>query len=146
MFLLRFQLMKPEQLETPLPLDFLAEDPDLRLAIVFGSIADGSHRPDSDIDVAVYARKKMDPRKRQQLSDDIAVATGRAVDLIDLHSVDGALLRQILHSGRIVFSKEPSNLGILFERLLDWQENFEPQLNKLLTTRLRRFTSPIHGS
>jgi predicted nucleotidyltransferase len=146
MFLLSFQLMKPEQLEISQTLDFLAEDPDLRLAIVFGSIADGSHRPDSDIDVAVYARNKMDPRKRQQLSDDIAAATGRTVDLIDLHSVDGALLRQILHSGRIVFSKEPSTLGILSERLLDWQENFEPQLNNLLITRLRRFTSPIHGS
>jgi predicted nucleotidyltransferase len=127
-------------------LDFLAEDPDLLLAMVFGSTANGSQRPDSDIDVAVYARNPLDGRKRQQLADQIAVATGRTVDLIDLRNVEGALLRRILHSGRVIFSKVPSTLGSLSEQLLDWQENFEPQLNELLATRLRRFTSPLHGS
>jgi predicted nucleotidyltransferase len=127
-------------------LDFLSRDPDLLLGMVFGSTADGSHRPDSDIDVAVYARNKMDRRKRQQLADDIAVATGRTVDLIDLAHVDGALLRQILRTGKVIFSKKPGMLGTLSERLLDWQEDFEPQLNALLESRLQRFTTPIHGS
>ncbi len=127
-------------------LDFLSDDPDLLLAMVFGSTADGSQRPDSDIDVAVYPGKKLESRKRQLLVDEIAIATGRAVDLIDLTHVDGALLRQILRSGKIVFSKEPGILGTLSERLLDWQEDFEPQLNALLETRLQRFTAPIHGS
>ncbi len=127
-------------------LDFLSGDPELLLAMVFGSTADGSHRPDSDIDVAVYPRKKLASRKRQMLADEIACATGRAVDLIDLTHLDGALLRQILHHGKVVFSKEPGILGTLSERLLDWQEDFEPQLNALLETRLQRFIAPIHGS
>jgi len=127
-------------------LDFLADDPDLLLAMVFGSIAAGSQRPDSDIDVAVYARDRLPPRKRQQVADEIAVATGRTVDLIDLRNVDGALLRRILHSGKVVFSKQPGILGNLAVQLLDWQENFEPQLNELLATRLQRFTSTVHGS
>lgn len=127
-------------------LDFLSDDPDLLLAMVFGSTADGSHRPDSDIDVAVYPRNQLASRKRQLLVDEIAFATGRTVDLIDLTHVDGALLRQILHSGKVIFSKEPGILGTLSERLLDWQEDFEPQLNTLLETRLQRFIAPIHGS
>ncbi len=138
--------MKPRHLKAPHALDFLAEDPDLLCVMVFGSTATGTYQMESDIDVAVYSRNKMDRRKRQQLADDIAIVTGRAVDLIDLRSVDGALLRQILHSGQVVFSKEPSTLGILSEQLLDWQEDFEPQLNELLATRLRRFTSSLHGS
>jgi hypothetical protein len=88
----------------------------------------------------------MDRLKRQKLSDSIAEATGRPVDLIDLRNTDGALLRRILHTGQVIFSKDPSTLGILSERLLDWQENFEPQLNQLLAARLLRFTSPLHGS
>lgn len=138
--------MKGEQLMTQHALDFLADDPDLLLAMVFGSAVGGNQRPDSDIDVAVYARNKLDSRKRQQLSDDIAVATDRTVDLIDLRNADGALLRRILHTGEVVFSKSPDTLGMLFERLLDWQEDFEPQINQLLTTRLQRFTTPAHGS
>lgn len=127
-------------------LDFLSDDPDLLLAMVFGSTADGSNRPDSDIDVAVYPRKKLASRKRQLLADGIACATGRVVDLVDLTDVDGALLRQVLRSGKVLFSKEPGILGTLSERLLDWQEDFEPQLNALLESRLQRFIAPGHGS
>jgi len=127
-------------------LDFLAEDPDLQLAMLFGSAATGDLRPDSDIDVAIYPRKTMASRKRQQVADEIALATNRAVDLIDLSTAEGALLRKILHSGIVLFSKTPGILGALSERLLDWQEDFEPQLNALLDARLQRFTQPIHGS
>jgi len=127
-------------------LDFLAEDPDLQLAMLFGSAATGDLRPDSDIDVAIYPRKTMSSRKRQQVADEIALATNRAVDLIDLSTAEGALLRKILHSGIVLFSKTPGILGALSERLLDWQEDFEPQLNALLDARLQRFTQPIHGS
>lgn len=127
-------------------LDFLAKDPDLQLAMLFGSAATGDLRPDSDIDVAIYPRKTMSSRKRQQVADEIALATNRAVDLIDLSTAEGALLRKILHSGIVLFSKTPGILGALSERLLDWQEDFEPQLNALLDARLQRFTQPIHGS
>ena len=128
-----------------IPLGFLADDPDVLCAMVFGSTANGTHRLDSDLDVAVYCRGELDRQKRQQLTDDISVATGRTVDLIDLRHVDGALLRQILRNGIVVFSKVPGMFGILSERLLDWQEDFEPQLNALLKRRLQRFTSPLHG-
>jgi len=127
-------------------LDFLEEDPDLQLAMLFGSAAAGHLRPDSDIDIAIYPRRSMSPRKRQQVADQIALATNRAVDLIDLSTAEGALLRQILHSGIVLFSKDYGLLGSLSERLLDWQENFEPQLNALLEARLHRLTLPIHGS
>ena len=43
---------------------FLADDPDLLLAIVFGSAVSGNLRPDSDIDVAIYPRRRMDHRER----------------------------------------------------------------------------------
>jgi predicted nucleotidyltransferase len=127
-------------------LDFLAEEPDLLLAIIFGSAADGSQRPDSDLDLAVYCRSHMGPFLRQKLSDDIAVKTGRTVDLIDLSKANGALLRQVLRSGQVLFVKSPGILGTLTERLLAWQEDFEPQLNGLLQSRLERFTSSVHGS
>jgi len=127
-------------------LDFLAADPDLLLAMVFGSIADGNPQIGSDIDVAVYPKKKLSSQQRQKLSDQIACATGRTVDLVDLTDADGALLRQILRKGRIVFSKQPSVLGHLSERLLGWQEDFEPQLNAMLEARLQLFITPVHGA
>lgn len=127
-------------------LDFLADDPDLLLVMIFGSMADGNPQIGSDIDVAVYPKKKLSSQQRQKISDQIACATGRTVDLVDLTDADGALLRQILGKGRIVFSKQTGVLGHLSERLLGWQEDFEPQLNAMLETRLQLFITPTHGA
>jgi len=138
--------MKAAKGEIAQTLDFLADNPDLLLVVIFGSTANDSQRPDSDIDVAFFAKKRYSSRQRQQLVDQIACATGRTVDLVDLSDVDGALLRQILHSGRVIFSKQPGITGILTERLLGWQEDFEPQLNALLESRLQRFIHPAYGT
>ncbi len=137
--------MKTADLQTIKSLKCLAEYPDLQLAIIFGSGADGNLRFDSDIDIAVYPEHSLDSSKRQQLSDAISEATGRTVDLIDLSITDGALLRQILSTGKILFSKNPSLLGYLTERILGWQEDFEPQINQLFKSRISRFTDPVHG-
>jgi predicted nucleotidyltransferase len=138
--------MKAAEGEIAQTLDFLADNPDLLLVVIFGSIANDSQRPDSDIDVAFFPKKRFSGRQRQQLVDQIACATGRTVDLVDLSDIDGALLRQILHSGRVIFSKQPGITGILTERLLGWQEDFEPQLNALLESRLQRFIHPAYGT
>ena len=127
-------------------LAFLSENPEIELALVFGSLASGQARPDSDIDVAVYPKNPLDHRSLQALSDQIASATGRPVDIIDLTKADGALLRQILRSGKILFSKRPSIMGFLMERLLIWQEDFEPAIQAMLASRIKRFTHPVHGS
>ena len=127
-------------------LNFLADDPTLQLAIVFGSAALGRCRFDSDIDIAVYESHPMNPQKQEQLVEKIASATGRPVDLIDLSTAGGALLRQIMRSGQMLFCKNPSLPGLLTQRLLDWQEDFEPQLTELYRARLRQFTESVHGS
>ena len=127
-------------------LTFLENDPNLDLSIIFGSVATGRARPHSDIDVAVYPSQPLDHFALQDLSDRIALATGRPVDLVDLSRSDGALLRQILRTGKVLFSTRPGILGILAERLLVWQEDFEPALKAMLAARLKRFTSPLHGS
>ncbi len=125
---------------------FLADDPDLLLAIVFGSAVRGDLRPHSDIDIAVYPCHTMHHRERQCIADKIAEATGRSVDLIDLSTTNGTLLRHILHTGIVVFNKEDGLLGNISQKFLAWQEDFEPLLNRILKARLHRFIAPAHAS
>ncbi len=125
---------------------FLEDDPDLLLAIVFGSAVNGDLRPDSDIDIAVYPCSSMDYRKRQRIADKIAEVTGRSVDLIDLSTANGTLLRHILREGIVVFNKKDGLLGTISEKHLAWQEDFEPLLNRILHARLQRFVAPAHAS
>jgi predicted nucleotidyltransferase len=125
-------------------LSFLAADPSLEIAIVFGSVASGRAGRGSDIDVAVQARRPLDHQALQNLSDQIALESGRPVDVVDLAITDGCLLRQILRHGKVIFNKRPDILGMLTERLLSWQEDFEPALDAMLVARLKRFNYPGH--
>lgn len=65
----------------------LSRHPEIRLAIVFGSIARGTARADSDIDLAVLASRPLLAEDKMRLIADIAAATGRPVDLVDLRTV-----------------------------------------------------------
>ena len=58
--------------------DVLLRQPDIELACVFGSFAEGRQTPASDIDVAVAAREPIGAQRRLALNDAIANAAGRA--------------------------------------------------------------------
>lgn len=80
---------------------------DIRLAIVFGSVASGSARPQSDLDIAVDTGKPLSSERRMALIDELARRTGRPVDLIDLQAVGEPLLGEIIANGtRIVGSRD----------------------------------------
>jgi len=69
-------------------LEVLRNHPDIRLAIVFGSLASGSGSAESDLDLAVDARRPIDASYKMTLISDLAVKLGRPVDLVDLQTVE----------------------------------------------------------
>jgi predicted nucleotidyltransferase len=86
----------------------LARHGNIGLAIVFGSAAQGFARTESDLDIAVGARRPLDWRERSQLIGELAKAGGRAVDLIDLATVGEPPLGQILSKGRRILAATPT--------------------------------------
>jgi predicted nucleotidyltransferase len=58
----------------------LGDRRDVRLALVFGSVARGASREDSDVDIAVDAPGV----DRLALARDISLAIDREVDVVDL--------------------------------------------------------------
>ena len=83
---------------------------DVSAAYVFGSVAAGRARPDSDLDVAVL----LDPRvrhgdaltRRLQLMADLGAALGRSdVDVVILNDAPLLLAHRVLSRGRLVFAR-----------------------------------------
>lgn len=94
--------------------DVLRDDPRFAAAIVFGSVARGCPRPDSDLDLAVLyadpaARGSAD-REWLTLTGRLALAAGRDVHLIDLEAADAGLRRAALDGGRVLLDREPRRL------------------------------------
>lgn len=114
----------------------LSSHPDIELAFVFGSVASGEARRDSDIDVAVQKSAALSAAEKAQLIGDLALATGRAVDLVDLHDVGEPLLGQILKHGRQIRG-EPADRALLMQRHVYAMEDFMPYVERMLEERRR---------
>ena len=71
----------------------LAQHPEIRLAILFGSLATGDGHHESDVDLAIDAGLPLEMQAKISLMAEIAESTGRPVDLIDLRTIGGAPAR-----------------------------------------------------
>lgn len=109
---------------------------DLDLAYVFGSVAAGTAAADSDLDIAVRARQALGSAQKMALVGDLAEATGRPVDLIDLRTVGEPLLGQILRHGRRVLGSFDAHGSLLSRHLVD-AADFLPYAQRILDERRR---------
>jgi len=88
-------------------LETLRKQPNVRLATLFGSVARGSERPDSDIDLLVSLRTD-DYRARVRLGWALEEATKRAVQLASVEQAKSSpmLLADALRDGRVLVDRD----------------------------------------
>lgn len=92
---------------------------DIKFAILFGSLAKGTERPDSDLDIAVLAGEPLSAKRRIDLIDALALAIGRPVDLIDLKTVGQPLLNQILKYGERILGTDDQMAALVYRNIVD---------------------------
>ncbi len=125
--------MSIEQVKT-----VLALHPEICLAYVFGSVATGEARPDSDVDVAVKAASRLDTDLKMQLIEELAESTGRPVDLIDLYAVGEPLLGQILKYGVRVVGEDSAHAELISRHIFS-SEDFMPYVARMLAERRKKW-------
>ena len=107
--------------------------PEIQLAILFGSLANGTARAASDIDIAVQARNPLSAAQITLLMNEIADVIGRPVDLIDLCVAGEPLLGEILKGRRIV-GDDAAHARLLTRHLID-AADFLPLQQRILKER-----------
>jgi predicted nucleotidyltransferase len=108
--------------------------PKIKLVVLFGSVASGHQRPDSDLDIAVAAEDALTVEDKLSLINSLAERTGRPIDLIDLNRVPEPLLGQILRHGRRIMGSD-TLYGKLISRHLFEQADFMPYRTRVLAER-----------
>ena len=114
--------------------DVLAGFPKLLLELVFGSVAQGRRRADSDLDFGVASQLALTRTEKMDFIAALAARTVRPIDLIDLKVVDGPLLGQIVRHGRWLLGIDRA-YGDLISRHLFEQADFVPYRNRVLAER-----------
>lgn len=112
----------------------LSAYPHIRLAILFGSLAAGKGRADSDLDLAVDAGRRLKTEEKIQLITELAGKTGRSVDLVDIRAVGEPLLGQVLKYGKRILGSD-TQYGELIRRHVFDQADFLPYRNRILAHR-----------
>ena len=114
--------------------EVLTRFPALVLVLVFGSVAQGRQRADSDLDIAVAADHPLTVAEKIDLTQALAEKTGRPIDLIDLATVTEPLLGQIVQHGRRLLGSD-TLFGNLISRHLFEQADFMPIRARVLAER-----------
>ena len=118
--------------------EILRSQPDVELAMLFGSMATGRAHAGSDVDVAVLCTSALTAERKMALVAELAAVTGRPIDLVDLRTAGEPLLGQILqHAKRLLGSDEA--LGRLAAKHLIDAADFMPYVDRMLAQRRARW-------
>ena len=88
--------------------EILLACPDVRLAYVFGSAAQGKEQAASDVDLGVLFTYSPDAAALQRLTSDLETAAGRSVDLVLLANAPPHLAHEIITRGDILVFRDDS--------------------------------------
>jgi len=113
----------------------MARHPTVVLAILFGSMAKDRARSDSDLDIAVASSTPLTVQTHIAIMEDLALAFGRPVDLIDLDSTHNPLLQQILIKGRRVLCHDRTRYAELLLRMVYEEADLMPYHRRILSDR-----------
>jgi len=117
----------------------LTDFPQVEQAILFGSVAKGQARADSDLDIAVSAQNALTTNEKMDLITSLALQTGRPIDLIDLKVATEPLLGQILQHGRRLLGSDTGYAQLITRHVMD-RADFLPYRDRILSERRSAWT------
>lgn len=85
--------------------------PEVRFAYVFGSAVRGDQRPDSDLDLAVEAGRRLEATERFRLAGELERIVGRPVDVLDLTEANAVIRMQVLQHGSVLLNDDRTALA-----------------------------------
>jgi len=118
--------------------NYLQQRGDIKQAILFGSLATGREGADSDIDLAIEKDHRLIADEIVELIEQLALITGRAVDLIDLKTAGEPILGQIINNGKRMHGTDTAFAEIVLKHLYA-EADFVPYIERTLKERRQKW-------
>lgn len=87
---------------------------DVEAIYLFGSMAQGLSRLDSDIDIAILSAKLLSVNEAMAIKSQLGQRLQRDIDLVDLRNASTEIAFQVITEGLCLFGADKPNVG-LFE-------------------------------
>lgn len=109
-------------------LDF---SPSTQAIYVFGSYADSTFRPDSDIDIAILS-KELKPLEIWNLKGELSRIINKDVDLVNINNVGRVLQYEILWKGIRIYEKDLEAVAMEEIRMMSLCNEYFEQTQELV--------------
>ncbi|MBU1193724.1 MAG: nucleotidyltransferase domain-containing protein [Proteobacteria bacterium] len=113
--------------------------PEIEIVIVFGSAVKNQLTRQSDIDIAFAQKKAVSYEKRTQIYIALEKALKRDIDLIDLHQVNGHILKNILCGGDVLIKKSVPLFAFFLKKMWYNQADMMPYTRMILEKQVNGF-------
>ena len=121
----------------------LEKRPEIKVCLLFGSAAeDGAISERSDIDIAICADEPLVADRMAELQLSLSEELCRDVDLLDMHRLNGLILKKVITIGIKVINIAPELLAYHIKRMLFYSEDMYPNYLMMQKAKLKRFA---HG-
>ena len=117
---------------------FFESQNNVLIAILFGSVAQGTETFNSDVDIAIKTNTVLTKKNKFDLTQRLALLLGRAVDLIDLSTIGEPLLGEIIQQGKCIKKNNGIYVNLALQHLYA-NEDFVPYLHRSLKERRERW-------
>ena len=112
----------------------------LQLLLLFGSQAEGTQHPRSDVDIAYYSKKDLDLMDEAHMIVDLApVVKSEQIDLVNMKTAPPLLLQAIFKNPQLLYAKDT----YLFSNLSAYAFKRYVEAKPLLTMRSERLKEII---
>jgi predicted nucleotidyltransferase len=125
---------------------FFENDPEVRLAILFGSQATKRAHSKSDVDVAVAYGRLLTTDEIIRKAQELSAIINKEIDLVDLLSASGLLLQQILAYRKTLVNRDSELYGRIIAKRINEEEDLMPLYEEILRARRERFLNGPKGS
>lgn len=116
------------------------EVPQLQAIYIFGSIADGNIRSESDVDIAILSASKLTKTSVFKLQSKLELALNKDVDLVDLKESSEVFQAQIISTGKRIYTDANLLMEVelfedrVFQAYIYLKENIQPILKGIKST------------
>lgn len=119
--------------------ELLQKHDEVQLAIVYGSASEDRQTPESDLDLAVAGEEELSADSIMSLIEELALIVKRPIDLVDLQTTHGPLLKQILSKGEVILKENTTLYGEIIKRMIFAEADFMPYYNRILKERREKW-------
>ncbi len=111
----------------------------IKTAILYGSFASGNESDKSDVDIAIGGLEKFSPDILAILNLKISKLLNREVDLVDLNSISGTILTEVLTKGTVLKKEDTIFYAELIKKMLYFEEDIAPNIRYIMDYRREKF-------